>query len=214
MFGKFRKRLRRRRRRRGSTLVESVLVITLLSLLFWYLFFIADLCMIKVVSDHSANVMARSHAVGFNRRITNRAMRVGMIPVSGHIKNPSTQTLGVNSNVELGQMDESLISYYVQDINPYGHGRMEYQHWDKVTRGITPGDDYAGVITFRTNFRIEAYKSDYSDGSNDYLNELSVDPPERHRISLIPGIWLFLRDNVLNIRGKSKMLNHSDYYLE
>ncbi|RMD77163.1 MAG: hypothetical protein D6820_11855 [Lentisphaerae bacterium] len=48
-----------------ATLVEAVLVMVFATFIFWFIFLVADLGIIKVMSYHAAYVMGRSHIVGF-----------------------------------------------------------------------------------------------------------------------------------------------------
>ncbi|RMD75615.1 MAG: hypothetical protein D6820_14395, partial [Lentisphaerae bacterium] len=119
---------------------------------------------------------------------------------------------------------------------------MEYQHWNKLIRSIPGSDGIEQVERFGVTFRIEFAKEDYltsnENGGNDYLdmngNDIIDDPwygagnndefgadvvsnptvPDRHRISLIPGIWYFIPGGRLDIHGETKFLNHAAYYMQ
>lgn len=202
---------------RKATLVEAVLAITLISLLFWYIFMVAQLGFIKIIMHHAAFVMGRSHIVGFEHDITYRAMNVGAIPASGILKRPSYEELGIRSQIDLGLIEPYLISQYIQErpvsaSSSFGDV-MEYQHWNKLTRSTSAQDITERVERFEVSFRINFAKEDYYSGENDYLHVTDTKIPDRHMLSLIPGIWYFIPGGELHIRGRADFLNHAAYYM-
>lgn len=135
---------RRRAGRRGQAMIESVMAVLLLSLILFALLQVGYLYIAQMITDHTAFVMGRSHAVGFNRRLVRRAMEVGSIGMAGHIVTPAAYT--DLPPRELGAMEPLLIQEFLS-TNDY---TMYYQHWDRLAP-VLPLWEHDQVETYRVN---------------------------------------------------------------
>lgn len=88
----------RRRGRAGQAIIESCIVVVIMSLILFGLLEVSRLFMGQEVMNYAATVGARAHAVGFNDFMIYKTFRVATIPVAGRISNPSGNT------VQRGQM--------------------------------------------------------------------------------------------------------------
>ncbi len=122
------------------------MVIILLSLIFFFLIQIGYLYMNQLVAGHTAFVMGRSHVVGFERPIVQRAMEVGSIPMSGHLTKPEA-LVGMRP-AELGEIEPVLIEDFVQ-TEQY---TIYYQHWPRVHMDLPAGENER-VERFRVSVR-------------------------------------------------------------
>ena len=121
--------MRKQRRRRGQATLESVIGVMVLSLLFFGLVQVAYIIMADMVAGHAANVTARSHIVGFERKIVKRAAEVGAIAMSGGIRNPAYRGM---SNIQLGWLEPQLISEFLQSP---GY-TIDYERWPQLDLGL------------------------------------------------------------------------------
>ncbi len=78
----------RKSTRSGQAILESLLVIALICLIFFGLLQVAQLYAAQAVLTYSAAAGARARAVGFNRFMTHKVVRVAAIPVAGALLNP------------------------------------------------------------------------------------------------------------------------------
>ncbi len=135
-----------KRRRRGQSTIEAVVAIMLLSLIFFALVQIAYLYIAQMVSDHAAFVTARSHIVGFDRDIVQRAMEVGAIGMAGHLTQPAA-LVGLPPR-ELGRVEPILIEDFIQN-DSY---TIYYEHWSRLRESL-PVAEEERVETFRVRVR-------------------------------------------------------------
>jgi hypothetical protein len=125
-------------------MIETVIVVVILSLIFFFLVQIGYLYICRMVADHAAFVMGRSHVVGFDRPIVERAMEVGTIPLSGHLTKPEAMT-GMSPS-DLGDVEPILIQDFIQ-TDEY---TIWYQHWDRIHADL-PSGEHNRVERFRVN---------------------------------------------------------------
>lgn len=74
--------------RDGQAMLESCIVVALMSLLLFGLMEVARLFMGREVLHYAASVGARAHAVGFNDFMIFKTVRVAAIPVAGKLAHP------------------------------------------------------------------------------------------------------------------------------
>lgn len=85
--------IRRPGRRSGQAILESCIVVALMSLILFGLIEIARLFMGREVLHYAATVGARAHAVGFNDFMIFKTVRVATIPVAGKLTHPTLGTV-------------------------------------------------------------------------------------------------------------------------
>lgn len=141
-------------RRRGQAMIETVVVVLLLSFVFLGLFQFAELFTTRIVLDHAAARAARARAVGFNHFMVEKTARVATIPVAGTRLTPSDADLGITddltvdagtigmtidralsmsaasptANAELARVPEYLAS----TAPGYSRGILDYELWDAM----------------------------------------------------------------------------------
>ncbi|MCF7838492.1 MAG: pilus assembly protein [Candidatus Marinimicrobia bacterium] len=76
------------RRRAGQALIESCLVVALISLILFGLFQVAQLYSARQILQHAALAGARARVVGFNAFVVHKAVRVATIPHAGRMLEP------------------------------------------------------------------------------------------------------------------------------
>lgn len=80
-----------RRRRAGQALLESCLVMALLSLLLFGVLQVARLYLARETLDYAAVAGARARTVGFNDFMVHKVVRVAAIPNAGRLLNPAVE---------------------------------------------------------------------------------------------------------------------------
>jgi hypothetical protein len=127
------------KRQRGATIVESVIVIIIVTLIFFGLLQVALLINAKQILDFSAYATARSKTVGFHDGIVYKAFRVANIPNAGRMTVPQQ---GLSSRAQLA-VERQRIPWYLQDI-----AALNYENWDYITFSYPVlGDNYLAVTT-------------------------------------------------------------------
>ncbi len=128
-----------RDRRAGQSLIESCLVMAVVCLVFFGVFQISQLFAAQDILDYAAARGARAKAVGFNRFMVFKTIRVGAIPNAGPLLEPS------HSGGPLGQLavETPRVPLYLGAEN-WGDldGVLRYKAWDSV--GIGQPDLLAG----------------------------------------------------------------------
>jgi hypothetical protein len=120
------RRRRHSRRQRGQSIIESLICLMILMLVFFTLTQIAYLYNGQFVANHAAFVSGRSHVVGFHPDVVQRAKEVGVIPLAGHVTEPTS--LAELPIRELGAIEPTLIGEFVK----YPGYLMYYEHWPKA----------------------------------------------------------------------------------
>jgi hypothetical protein len=80
-----------RRRRAGQALLESCLVIAILSLVLFGILQVARLHLARETLDYAATAAARARTVGFNDFMVHKVVRVAAIPAAGALLNPEVE---------------------------------------------------------------------------------------------------------------------------
>ena len=172
-----RKKLKRRARR-GQAIIESVLIVTILTLLFMFCVQMMQLYSSKMIAEHASFVAARSNSVGFEDDLVLRSTEVGTIGLAGQIETPANYS--GYSPVQLGEVEPALIDEFLVSE---GY-TLYYEFWDNIW---------------------------VSNNSESLMPTTSVHV--RNYPTRIPLSELFMSDTV-NFSGSTRMLNHSEYYLE
>ncbi len=76
-------------RKAGQAMLESCLVIALLSLVLFGILQVARLSMARETLDYAAAAAARARSVGFNDFMIHKVVRVANIPNAGHMETPT-----------------------------------------------------------------------------------------------------------------------------
>ena len=120
--------------RRGQAMVESLLGVIFISLLFFGLFYLSHILLVKVFLGHAAARVARARAVGLNDFMCVKVANAALIPVSGE------QLWGENPIQHKG---EYLYSRNLEEARAV----MDFENWH--TMEVTPGDKSKVEMTFK-----------------------------------------------------------------
>ena len=187
-------------------MVESCIVMGLICLIFLGIFQLAQLFAAREFLSYSAARGARAKAVGFNRFMVWKTMRVGIIPNAGAMTSPEFDRLpsnwGTGTPAELwnawhtamsetppsaqGAVEQSRIPLY---LGAQYHGQLppilDYEDWDTVTTP-DPTEDLAGMVSVK----------------------VSQDYPLR-----VPLHTLFYAGDSIELSAEYRMENHHNLYL-
>ena len=133
-------------RHKGQAIVESVIAFMVILLIFFTLTQLMLLASAQFIADHSAFVAGRSHVVGFDHDVVQRAKEVGSIGLAGHVTNPPA--LEGLSMLELGAIEPVLIGEFIQESGYI----LRYEHWHLVDLTLPANEDEI-VETFQVNVR-------------------------------------------------------------
>lgn len=167
-------RVRIGRPRAGQAMIESCMVIALLSLVLFGLFEVARLYTTREVMDYAATAGARARAVGFNDFMVHKVVRVAAIPNAGRMVNPAFRNdsglagpigtwrpgdfwdfaLGSRPVSSQYQLEQSRVPLYLAAEN-YGELSpiLDYERWDDVRYSQT--DPAPGLTRVETRQDIE-----------------------------------------------------------
>lgn len=104
--------------RSGQSLIESALVVALMSLILFGLLEIARLFMAREVVNYAATVGARAHAVGFNDFMIFKTIRVAAIPAAGKIVTPQVAFTDPNAGLWQTRTPGYLWDFAVGSASP------------------------------------------------------------------------------------------------
>ena len=115
--------------RSGQSLIESCLVIALISLILFGLLQVSQLFAAKEVLRYAAGRGLRAKAVGFNRFMVFKTVRVGAIPSAGKMVTPAP----VGGPAAQHTLEAPHIPLYL-GANDYGDlpAILDYQDWDTI----------------------------------------------------------------------------------
>lgn len=180
-----RTRLTTRRRRRGQTTVESVLVMSVLFIIFAMVIYLCYLGIARMVGYHASFVTTRSYVVGFHDDIVERAKEVGSMGMAGPPETPD-DIVGLDP-IALGSREPTLIRDFLTED---GY-TLYYTHWHNT---------YADLPTLETDgtVSIRVWTRDYHMGDDDHPMPLNL-----HK----------LRTDI-NRENYVRMYNHAAFYLE
>jgi hypothetical protein len=131
--------MKRQKCQRGSTIVESVIVIIIVTMIFFGLLQVSLLINARQILDYTAFATARSKTVGFHDGIVYKAFRVANIPNAGKMRIPFQ---GLNSRAQLA-VEKERIPWYLEGV-----AALDYENWDDITFTYPVlGDDYLVVST-------------------------------------------------------------------
>ncbi len=127
--------------RRGQAILESLIVLVLLvaAALAFYDFAYASVS--RLLLANGAARAARADTVGFNHFHRQKALNVGMIPVSGKRLVPDHGRTTTNGAGEL-----ALIRTYLQSEDaPAAHGILDYERWQSLSHSVKHQDELCTV---------------------------------------------------------------------
>src|SRR5207237_1789445 len=116
--------VKRHKRQRGATLIESALVMIVVSFIFFGLLQVSLLINASQVLDLAAFNSARSKVVGFHDGIVYKTFRVANIPNAGRMLVPGP---GRDEYDQLAT-EKQRIPWYLQDI-----AALDYSNWPNIT---------------------------------------------------------------------------------
>jgi len=194
----------------GQALVESCLVIALLCVVFFGVFQVSQLYMARDVADYAAARGARAKAVGFNRFMVFKTVRVGSIPNAGLMLRPGYSRGG------------GLAQYWAEQPTS--------NLWNRALRAQTPGSPQFDVERARIPHYLGAeYRGrlrqilDYEEwsGTNTITHTVWETPPlpmiqvaVRHDYPLrIPFHRAFYGADRMELRGTAKFGGHYAEYV-
>lgn len=144
-------RCKRRRAKSGQAIVESAIVVIIMSLILFGLLEVSRLFMGQEIVNYAATVGARAHAVGFNDFMIYKTVRVATIPVAGRLTNPGAPQRGTTwAGLEPGQKWEAAVAaqpsslqydqvesvripdYLATERWGEQDGVLNYEEWDDV----------------------------------------------------------------------------------
>lgn len=117
--------------REGQAMVESCLVIAVMSLALFGLLEVSRQFMAREVLHYSASAAARAHAVGFNDFMIYKVIRTAAIPVAGRMTHPDYVNTGPAAGLWASQRPGTLWDFAVR-ANPIS------QQYEQVERSSIP----------------------------------------------------------------------------
>ena len=172
-------------RKSGQALLESCLVIALLSLALFGILQVARLAMSRETLDYAAVAAARARIVGFNDFMIHKVARVANIPNAGILETPDFErndglgwgglTPGQAWNTALRaqpgspqyEIERSRIPLYLAaEDGGMLHAILDYEDWDRFRyfinqpSSLTIGVDTRQEIPLRTPFHRAFYAAD------------------------------------------------------
>lgn len=118
--------------RAGQSLIESCLVLALICLAFFGAFQLSQLFAAQDVLDYAAARGARAKAVGFNRFMVHKTVKVGAIPNAGRLTEPGY----AGGPLSEWQAETPRIPLYLGAQNwSELPGILDYAAWDSVGIG-------------------------------------------------------------------------------
>lgn len=137
------------RRTTGQSLIESALLIIVISLIFLGIMQVAQLFAARQLLEYGAFVAARSRAVGYNRWIVEKALHVGAIPAAGRMVSPEA---GLRPREQLVR-EMAAIPAYLQSYYPGDALRdvLDYEDWDDL--GVDIVSDRGALLRVAARWR-------------------------------------------------------------
>lgn len=156
---------RPKRNLRGQAIVESIIALMVILLVFFALTQLVILASAQFIADHTAFVSARSHIVGFEAGVVQRAKEVGSIGLAGEVVDPPA--LSTLSTLELGAAEPTLIGEFIRTPGYL----LEYERWPNVHLTL-PANDTQTNVTFTVevhDFPVDLPLREF------FLNDSSID---------------------------------------
>ena len=178
------KRVRNRASRSGQSLIESCIVMIMITFLLFGVLQISQMFAAQEVLNYAATKAARAKTVGFNDFMVHKVVRVATIPNAGQMITPDTQFSGPleQSAVEMARVPLYLGAMRWGELDPI----LNYSNWPsiRVDSGMS-GD--GPMIEMRVN---QVYTL--------------TDPFHAS---------YYASDDV-NMRGRAELMNHANLYLD
>ncbi len=173
-------------KKKGQSLVESMVVVSLVSMVFFFIVEIVLALHAEQIQRWAAFAGARSRVVGFNDKVVQKAWLIGNILNSGAMLSPS-QGLTESQQVSI---EESNIPIFVRTDEMAGElsSVLNYKGWDDLP-GLTPysiSDQYTATV------------------SKDY--PLGI-------IKVTPILFGFLKKDKVVLKSEVTLENHFPLYL-
>ena len=197
--------------RDGGVLIESSLVVALMSLLLFGVLQVSRIYAAREILDYSAMNAARARAVGFNSFMVYKVMRVSAIPNAGAMRNPNA------SLVEDGRLRRPAL--------------RPGEQWDEAVAWTPGGSPWAIIEQQRIPFYLGAENVSRLPAVLDYErwrtithssmpvgdDQIRVDVRQRFPV-LMPMRRVFMADRDLLLQSGSgrgaQMADHSALYLQ
>ena len=162
-------------RQAGQSLVETCLVIALISLIFFGLFQVSQVIAAKEVLGYSAGRGLRAKTVGFNWFMVYKTTRVGAIPIAGRLTEP-TWTGGPRTEHahETPRIPLYLGSRQWGDLDAI----LNYADWKTVwfaPPGVAPDGTLHMDVTQDMPLKFAMHRAFYADDSVHLTGESSLD---------------------------------------
>ncbi len=127
--------------RRGQAIVESLVVLLFLLGATFFFYDFASGLVARLLLDNAAANVARADAVGFNDFHQAKALRVGMIPISGRRTVPDGERAVAGAAGE-----RALVRTYLQAADwAEADGILDYERWDGLSHTVRHGDKQSRV---------------------------------------------------------------------
>ena len=160
----------------GQALIESALVVGLVSLIFFGLVQMALLFTAKEVVHYAANKGARARTVGFNNFMIFKTVRVGTIPNAGAMLWPNDVDGGP---IEQSEIEIANIPWYLgAPAYNYLPAILDYEDWPTVSYS-TPVALADGTLRIRVHqdypLRMPMHRAFYAADSVELVGESRLD---------------------------------------
>ena len=132
--------------RSGQALIESCLVIILISLVFFTVLQLSQIFSAQEVLDYAAGRGARAKAVGLDDFMVHKTVRIGSIPNAGRMEWPVVS----GGPAATHELESSRIPFYLGatreiELDPI----LDYTHWDTITHDVSLESPASGVDILR-----------------------------------------------------------------
>ena len=195
-----------RRRRAGQALLESCLVMALLSLLLFGVLQVARLYLARETLDYAAVAGARARTVGFNDFMVHKVVRVAAIPNAGRLLNPAVERAPGLAAL-WGAATPGLLWDYALRASP-GSPQFELER-SRVPLYLAAenGGELAAILDYERwdDLRYTVVESSAAEVRADTRQDLPLTLPF-HRA--------FYADDEVTLDGRADLENHAALYLE
>ncbi len=193
--------------RSGQSMVESCIVMAMMSLIFFVMLQISQLFAAQEILDYAAFKGARARTVGFNDFMVYKVVRIGSIANAGKLSNPvfqrSSPLAGQIDSLDGGdlwqmaviaspgseqyEIESSRIPEYLA-AEHWGHLQsvLDYENWNSI-HAWNPAAVQAKEIDFNTSQDVPLW---------------------------VPLHKAFIDADSISMHGESRIENHSELYLE
>jgi hypothetical protein len=200
-------------RRAGQSLVETALMIILISLILLGVLQVSRLFVAKEIITHSAAAGARAAAVGFNEFMIHKVTRVAAIPNAGAIRNPSLPGIGAGDGLfnttDVGELwGDHRRPGLVRTRTPYDPRRDAEMYRIPEYLAATDWSQLPGYLDYE-DWETLAPPSVVVGADDDVSVGIRQDYPLR-----FPMVRAFYADEEVDLNTRARQANHAGLYLQ